>query len=211
MGVSDADARGLLGTVASSKTIDGRPSGAVGAERGHLVRHPVPVAVAALAIAVLAFTSYPVGAEAAIAACFAAVLVVLAACDLERRIIPNWIVVPAAAITLIANVTLLPGRSHELVLATVGAGTVLLIPNLVNGSLMGMGDVKLGILLGAGLGWGVIGAVMVAFIAIFPVALAALIRGGFAARKATLPFGPFLALGGLAILIVPRLLGLGGS
>jgi leader peptidase (prepilin peptidase)/N-methyltransferase len=169
------------------------------------------VAVAALAIAVLAFTTYPVGAEAAIAACFAAVLVVLAACDLEQRIIPNRIVVPAAAITLIANVAFLPARSHELVLATVGAGTVLLIPNLLNGSLMGMGDVKLGILLGAGLGWGVVGAVMIAFIAIFPLALAALIRGGLAARKATLPFGPFLALGGLAILIVPRILGLGGS
>jgi prepilin signal peptidase PulO-like enzyme (type II secretory pathway) len=52
---------------------------------------------------------------------------------------------------------------------------------------------------------------MIAFIAIFPLALAALIRGGLAARKATLPFGPFLALGGLAILIVPRILGLGGS
>jgi leader peptidase (prepilin peptidase) / N-methyltransferase len=211
MGVSDADAGGLLGPAVSSGTLDGRPSGVFGAERGPLVRHPAPVAVAALAIAALAFTSYPVGGQAAIAACFAAVLVVLAACDLERRIIRNWVVVPAAAITLIANVAFLPGRSHELVLATVGAGTVLLIPNLLNPSLMGMGDVKLGVLLGGGLGWGVIGAVMLASVAILPVALAALIRGRSAALGATRPFGPFLALGGLAILILPRLLGLAGS
>jgi prepilin signal peptidase PulO-like enzyme (type II secretory pathway) len=69
--------------------------------------------------------------------------------------------------------------------------------------------VKLVALLGAGLGWGVVGAIMVAFISVFPVALATLIRGGVAARKSTLPFGPFLTLGGLAILIVPHLAGLG--
>lgn len=211
MGVSDADAGGLLGTALGAGTDDGLPSVAVGAAPGTLARHPVSVAVAALATAALAFTGYPVGAEAAFVACFAAVMVVLAACDLERRIIPNWIVVPAAAVTLIANVAFLPGRSHELVLATAGAGTLLLIPNLLNASLVGMGDVKLGVLLGAGLGWGVIGAVIIASITIIPLALAAPIRGGLAARTATLPFGAFLALGGVVILIVPRLLGLGAS
>jgi leader peptidase (prepilin peptidase)/N-methyltransferase len=80
-----------------------------------------------------------------------------------------------------------------------------LIPNLINRSLMGMGDVKLAVLLGAGLGWGVVGAVTVAFLSMFPVALGTLIRGGLAARKTTLPFGPFLALGGLVILIVSHL------
>jgi prepilin signal peptidase PulO-like enzyme (type II secretory pathway) len=71
-----------------------------------------------------------------------------------------------------------------------------------------MGDVKLVMLLGAGLGGGVVGAITVAFISLFPVALATLIRGGLAARKSSLPFGPFLALGGLAVLIVPHLAGL---
>lgn len=180
-------------------------------KRAPLLRHPLPVTLLALAVAVLAFTTYPAGAGAAIAAFLAAVLVVLAATDLERRIIPNRVVLPATAIVLIASLVVFPGRALAFVLGAVAAALAFLIPNLISSSLMGMGDVKLALLLGAGLGWGVVGAVAVASITVFPVALAMIIRGGLAARKATLPFGPFLALGGLVILIVPHLAGLGGS
>ena len=137
----------------------------------------------------------------------AAVLVVLAATDLERRIIPNRIVLPATAIALVANVAISPGQSLEFVLAGLVLGVAFLLPNLINASLMGMGDVKLMMLLGAGLGWGALGAVMIGFLSLFPFALLALIRGGVAARKTALPFGPFLALGGLVILIAPHLIG----
>jgi leader peptidase (prepilin peptidase) / N-methyltransferase len=178
-------------------------------ERVRLLHRPLPVATVAPVLAAVAFASHPLGAGAVIAAFMAVVLVVLAATDLERRIIPNRIVVPAAAIVLVAQVAFFPGHSHEFILAAMGAGIFFLIPNMINSSLMGMGDVKLVVLLGAGLGWGVVGAIMVAFISVFPVALATLIRGGMAARKSTLPFGPFLALGGLVILIVPHLAGLG--
>jgi prepilin signal peptidase PulO-like enzyme (type II secretory pathway) len=74
-----------------------------------------------------------------------------------------------------------------------------------------MGDVKLAALLGAALGWAVVPALALAFISVFPFALWTVVRGGIAARKSTLPFAPFMAFGGLAILIVPRLVGLGGS
>lgn len=189
---------------------DGLPRGEVGgSDQAPLLRHPVPVATLAPVFAGLAFASHPLGAGALIAAFMAVVLVVLAATDLERRIIPNRIVVPAAAIVLVAQVAFFPGHSHEFILAAIAAGIFFLIPNLINPSLMGMGDVKLVVLLGAGLGWGVVGAIMVAFISLFPVALATLVRGGMAARKSTLPFGPFLALGGLVILIIPPLAGLG--
>jgi leader peptidase (prepilin peptidase)/N-methyltransferase len=89
----------------------------------------------------------------------------------------------------------------------IAVGIAFLIPNLINQSLMGMGDVKLMVLLGAGLGWGAVGAIMIGFLSVFPFALLALIRGGVAARKTTLPFGPFLAFGGLVVLIVPHLIG----
>jgi leader peptidase (prepilin peptidase)/N-methyltransferase len=72
---------------------------------------------------------------------------------------------------------------------------------------MGMGDVKLMMLLGAGFGWAAVGAIMIGFLSVFPFALVALIRGGIGARKATLPFGPFLAFGGLVVLIGPHLAG----
>jgi prepilin signal peptidase PulO-like enzyme (type II secretory pathway) len=139
---------------------------------------------------------------AVIAAFMAAVLVVLAAVDLERRIIPNRIVLPATAIVLIARIAFFPGRSGEFLIAALAAGAAFLIPNLISRSLIGMGDVKLALLLGAGLGLRVVGALLIAYLSIFPLALATVARGGFAARKRTLPFGPFLALGALVMLIV---------
>ena len=129
--------------------------------------------------------------------------------DLERRIIPNSVVLPAIVTVLIARIATSPDRSLEWLLAAIGAGLVFLLPTLINPAAMGMGDVKLAVFLGAGLGLGAVGALIVAFISIFPFAVGSLIRKGSAARNAALPFGPFLALGGLVILIVPRLGGLG--
>ena len=194
----------VLGT-SVDEGIDGKPGATP------LLAHPVPVAVLALALAGVAFVSQSSIADRLIAACVAPVLVVLAATDLERRIIPNRIVLPATAIALVGRVAASPAHTPEFVIAMVGAGLAFLIPNLVNSSAMGMGDVKLAAFLGAGLGWGVIGAIAIAFLSIFPFALGTLIRGGLAARKAALPFGPFLAFGAMVILIVPRLVGLGGS
>ena len=62
---------------------------------------------------------------------------------------------PAAAIVLVAQVAFFPA-TDEFILAAIAAGVFFLIPNLMNPSLMGMGDVKLVVLLGAGLGWGVV-------------------------------------------------------
>jgi prepilin signal peptidase PulO-like enzyme (type II secretory pathway) len=67
----------------------------------------------------------------------------------------------------------------------------------------------LALLLGAGLGRSVIAAVVIGYVALFPIGIGILIRGGAAARKATVPFGPFLAFGALAVLIIPHMLGLG--
>jgi leader peptidase (prepilin peptidase)/N-methyltransferase len=175
-----------------------------------LLAHPTPVAVVASAFAVLAFLSAPSAAHGLLEASMAAVLVVLAATDLERRIIPNRIVIPAGILILVANIALSPDRAAEFAIAASAATVFFLVPNLISPKLMGMGDVKLAFLLGAGLGWGVAGAVMVAYLAVFPVAVAMLIRGGAAARKGTLPFGPFLAVGALVILILPGFLGLHG-
>lgn len=176
-----------------------------------LVRRPIPVALVAAALAALVLVAYSGSVAGVIAAFMAVVLVVLAASDLERRIIPNLVVVPATGVALVARIAANPHHSLEYVIAALAAGLVFLIPNLISASLMGMGDVKLAAFLGAGLGWGVIGACALGFVSIFPFALGTLIRGGPSARKTTLPFGPFLAFGALVILIVPRLFGLGVS
>jgi leader peptidase (prepilin peptidase)/N-methyltransferase len=141
----------------------------------------------------------------AIAAFMAAVLTVLAAIDLRHRIIPNRIVLPATAIVLVANIAHAPSRTPGFTLAALGAVLVLVLPNLINRSAIGMGDVKLGMFLGAGLGTGVIGALLIGFLATFPLAVAILVRGGLAARKTALPLGPFLAFGGLVMLFLAHL------
>jgi prepilin signal peptidase PulO-like enzyme (type II secretory pathway) len=161
----------------------------------------------AFALAVLAFSGDSNAGKGAVAAFTAAVLVLVTATDLERRIIPNRVVLPATVIVLMAHLVLAPGRAPVFLAAAAGAGIVFLIPNLISRSLMGMGDVKLAMFLGASLGLSVVGAVAVAFAGVFPFALGTVLRGGLAARKSTLPFGPFLAFGGLVILIVPRLVG----
>ena len=175
--------------------------------RADLVPHPRLVATLAAAVAGLAAAAHHSAADAAISALMAAVLVVLGAIDAEHRVIPNRIVLPAAGVVLVARIASSPARSATWVLAALGAALFLLLPSMIDRSAIGMGDVKLGLLLGAGLGRGVIGALIVGFVATFPFAVAILIRGGLAARKTALPLGPFLAFGALAILIVPGLLG----
>jgi leader peptidase (prepilin peptidase)/N-methyltransferase len=160
-----------------------------------------------VAVVTLAFATLPLD-RAGVAAFAAAVLVVLSFIDIERGIIPNRIVLPAAGIVLLANIALFPDRALEWALAALLAAFFLIVPQLLGRAWMGMGDVKLALLIGAALGWGVLGAVLLAFLCSFPVALFVLIRGGVGARKTTIPFGPFLALGALIVLFGPHIAGL---
>jgi prepilin signal peptidase PulO-like enzyme (type II secretory pathway) len=171
------------------------------------LRSPVAVSLAALATVVLSFAILPLD-HAVVAALTGATLVVLSAIDLERGIIPNRIVLPAAGVVLVAQVALFPDRAAEWALGAILSALVLALPQLVGRAWMGMGDVKLGLLLGAALGWGVLGAVLLAFLCVFPVAFLVVLRGGLAARKTTIPFGPFLSLGALIMLFGPHLAGL---
>lgn len=133
-------------------------------------------------------------------AIFAGVLVVLTAIDIERRIVPNRIVLPATAVVLAGQLLLNPDRWLEFVLATVGAGLFLFLPRLLYPAGMGLGDVKLAMLLGAGLGASVVEAFVVGLLAGFVAAVYLLITRGSSARKMAIPFVPFLAFGGLVAL-----------
>ena len=186
------------------RTGPGPDGEAHGATTPFLAR-PLLTAVVAVAAAAAAFASHSQASRAGLAAFVAGVLVVVSATDLDRRIIPNLIVLPATALALVAHVAIEPSKTGELILAPLAAGAFLFAPNLFTSSAIGMGDVKLALLLGVTLGWGVIAALLIGFLATVPFSIAILVRGGKAARKATLPLGPFLAFGGFAILIVARL------
>ena len=148
-----------------------------------------------VAASLLAFGAH---ATAFVAVIFCASLVAVSATDFEHRIIPNRIVVPAAAIVLVAHTVIDP--SPEWALGALGAGGFLFLALLAYPSGMGMGDVKLALLLGAMLGRTVGVALMFGMLAALVPAIVLMVRHGSAARKMALPFGPFLALGGLVAL-----------
>jgi len=129
---------------------------------------------------------------------FCVALVAVSATDLEARIVPNKIVLPAAGVVLALQLAW--HLSVEWPLAGVGAALFLFAAALAYPRGMGMGDVKLALLLGVGVGWSVPVALLAGMIfAIVPSAVL-FARHGNAARKMAIPFAPFLALGALLAL-----------
>ena len=161
------------------------------------LRYPaVELATAALiAGCVFAFGLTP---DAAVAAFFCVVLVAVSATDLEHRIVPNRIVVPAAAIVLVVQTALHP--SVEWLLGAVGASGFLLAAAIAHPRGMGMGDVKLALLMGAFLGRTVAVALMLGMVLALVPSIVLLARHGAAGRKIGIPFAPFLALGSVIAL-----------
>jgi leader peptidase (prepilin peptidase) / N-methyltransferase len=146
------------------------------------------------------FLAFGLSGEAFVAAFFVAVLVALSAIDAEHRILPDKIVLPATVVILAAQVALMPDRTPEWVLGAFGASLFLFVALLAYPKGMGMGDVKLCLLLGAMLGKTVVVALMVGMMAALVPAVFLLARHGAAARKMGIPFGPFLAFGAVVAL-----------
>jgi leader peptidase (prepilin peptidase)/N-methyltransferase len=137
----------------------------------------------------------------------AAILIAVAAIDLDLHVIPNKIVYPAAVWGLVSALLIRAGDVPELVAWGAGAFLFLLISALAYPAGMGMGDVKLAGVMGLYLGSSVVPALLVAFLAGTSVGIGIMVRHGVAeGRKKGVPFGPFLALGGIvAILVGPDL------
>ncbi len=133
--------------------------------------------------------------DTAVASLFCAALVAVSVTDLERRIIPNRIVLPTTVVVLAAQTLLHP--SVEWVLAGLSASAFLLVAALAYPAGMGMGDVKLALLLGVALGRVVPVALMIGMLSALVPAIVLLARHGQAGRKMGIAFGPFLALGGV--------------
>jgi leader peptidase (prepilin peptidase) / N-methyltransferase len=133
---------------------------------------------------------------------FAAMLIAVAGIDLDHRIIPNKVLLPAAVWAVAAGTLIHPGALPEMLIAGGSAFLFLLLAALAYPSGMGMGDVKLAGVMGLYLGAAVAPALLAAFLTGSVVGLALLLRQGASARKRGVPFAPFLALGGLLGLLV---------
>jgi leader peptidase (prepilin peptidase)/N-methyltransferase len=132
---------------------------------------------------------------------FAAMLIAVADIDLEHRIVPNRILAPMALWAVAASALVRPGKLPELLIAGAAAFTLLLVAALAYPGGMGMGDVKLAGVMGLCLGVPVAPALLIAFFTGSVVGVAIMLRHGTGARKRAVPFGPFLALGGLVALV----------
>jgi leader peptidase (prepilin peptidase)/N-methyltransferase len=148
------------------------------------------------------FLRFGLSGHALLGAILAPALVLLTAIDLDRRLLPDAIVLPTLAVVLTLQIALYPDHTVEWVLAALGAALFFFIPLLIYPAGMGMGDVKLAALLGAALGKSVAAAIAVALFAAGAFALLVIAREGLGARKKAIPFGPFLALGGLVVLFL---------
>jgi leader peptidase (prepilin peptidase) / N-methyltransferase len=160
-------------------------------------RYPLVEAATALlcAAAVLAHTG---ATSIALSVALILVLVPAALIDLEYRIIPNKLTATGALLALGLGTALDPGGEPGRLIAGAAAGGFLLAAALAYPGGMGMGDVKLAGVMGLFLGAAVAPAMLIALLSGVLVGAAILARKGAAAgRKTKVPFGPFLALGGI--------------
>jgi leader peptidase (prepilin peptidase) / N-methyltransferase len=163
-------------------------------------RYPVVELVTGVVFALVALARGP-HLELLIDLPFAAMLIAVADIDLEHRIVPNRILAPMAVWAVAVSALVRPDKLPELLIAGAGAFTLLLLAALAYPGGMGMGDVKLAGVMGLCLGLPVAPALLIAFFTGSVVGIAIMLRHGAAARKRAVPFGPFLALGGLVALV----------
>jgi leader peptidase (prepilin peptidase) / N-methyltransferase len=132
----------------------------------------------------------------------AAVLATATAIDIDRRVIPNWLTGGAALIGIGMLAVLAPADLPAHLGAALGAGGLLLVAALINPSGMGMGDVKLAAVMGLYLGVAVEPALLIAIVAGVGAGAVMIVRKGWReGRRTAIPFGPFLAGGGVVALL----------
>jgi leader peptidase (prepilin peptidase) / N-methyltransferase len=170
-------------------------------------RYPLVEALTGILFAGAAY-EFGLGLELVSALALILTLIALAGTDLEHRLLPNLIVGPAALVGFALSVLESPERWWVYLVSALAVAGALFALALAYPGGMGMGDVKMGGMLGAFLG-------PYAALAVFLGALCGAITGGLLIaagkmrRRHALPFGVFMAIGGIVALFVgPELWGL---
>jgi leader peptidase (prepilin peptidase)/N-methyltransferase len=130
-----------------------------------------------------------------------ATLIVITGIDLDHQLIPDVITLPGVAAGAALSIAIHPDHWLDIVLGIAVGGGLFFVIILASGGGMGGGDMKLGAMLGAFLGWKlVLLAILLAVFAGGAVAIT-LLMSGSKGRKDPVPFGPFLALGAVLSLL----------
>jgi leader peptidase (prepilin peptidase) / N-methyltransferase len=158
-----------------------------------------PVVEAATAVLLIAVVlAKGADREAWLGLAFVLLLVPVALIDLDHRIIPNKLMLVGTVVAVALLLLTKPDSLTEHLIAGAGAGGFLLIAALAYPAGMGMGDVKLALVMGLFLGRSVGPAMLVALVAGSLVGAAIIARkGAQEGRKTAIPFGPYLAFGGI--------------
>lgn len=163
-----------------------------------LTRIRVAGVLVLIALAAACFAVFGFSLEALVDVLACGVLVAVTVTDLERRIVPNRIIVPALAVALVVQTARDP--SVVWIVSSLAAGGFYFIAALIYPAGLGMGDVKLAAFLGAWLGASVIVALFVgSMLALLPAIVIIAMRGK-EGRKVGIPFAPFLAGGAVVAL-----------
>jgi leader peptidase (prepilin peptidase) / N-methyltransferase len=157
----------------------------------------VVVVAASAALIVGSFARYGFTGSALVGTVFCPTLVLLAAIDFKHHVLPNAIVLPASLAVAVIVAVSAPGAFIAHLLAGLALGGFFFAFAAFFPGSIGMGDAKLGFLLGLALGAKTLGATLIASAGLLVGALYVLATRGASARKDSIPFGPFLALGGI--------------
>jgi leader peptidase (prepilin peptidase) / N-methyltransferase len=164
-------------------------------------RYPLTELACGVLFAATAAVYWDEPAEIAIGMVFVTMLAAITLTDLERRIIPNKILIVGAVLCIAIAAPTDPAGLPERVIAAAAAGGLLFAAALVYPGGMGLGDVKLAATMGLFLGRAMGPAMLAALVFASVVGFWMIARHGAKARKMAIPFGPFLALGGIVGLL----------
>lgn len=165
-------------------------------------RYPLVEAGTAILLAAVAAVHADATPELVLGAVLVLFLVPITLIDADHQIIPNKLTGPAAIAAIALGLALDPGGEVERLIAGAAAGGGLLVIALIRPNGMGMGDFKLAGVMGLFLGAPVAVAMFVGFLSGTLVGAVIIARKGVAAgRKTKVPFGPFLALGGVVAVL----------
>jgi leader peptidase (prepilin peptidase)/N-methyltransferase len=164
-------------------------------------RYPLVELAVGVAFAATALVLRHDPAQLVLGLVFVAMLAAITLTDIERRIIPNVILLAGAVAAVVLVAATDPSSFPERLISAAAAGGLLLLIGLAYPRGMGMGDVKLVAVMGLYLGSAVAPALLIAVLAGSLVGVGVMLSRGAGARKVAVPFGPFLALGGVVALL----------
>jgi leader peptidase (prepilin peptidase)/N-methyltransferase len=176
-----------------------------GCGAGISIRYPV-VELITLAVFLMHYAVFGWSALLVVRLLFACALIVLFAIDLEHHLLPNVITLPGIGAGLLFSTVLPPGLEAALIGTLVGGGVLWLIGEAyyryAGQEGMGGGDVKMLAMIGAFLGWKLVLVALVLSSVTGSVIGMLVILSRRGTMKQALPYGTFLALGGLVASLI---------